>query len=253
MFTRFDGRVNDMKRSRYLGAALALWAVSLFFAPSAAASAGGEALRAVISEAVVGEAGVDFTLEVSAAGLYEDCSAVEFALVSSDRTDLFIRPLEGEDLDITFAGDLGGVYHRGRDGAEPGSVSYLVGHYVKDGANDISGDRALCRIGLRYEGSAPRQIRLEQISRVRTDEADVVVSEPVSSVLTLDVDPGVFETLTETATDGAPPLAVPPAADTGPWPLIAGALAVLLAAAVAVIAVLSKRRPAGPAPPADAA
>ncbi|MDR0671698.1 MAG: hypothetical protein LBF64_05230, partial [Oscillospiraceae bacterium] len=166
---------------RCLCAALAFWAVRLVCAPpvSAAASAEGEALRAVISDVAVDETGVNFALTVSAVGPYEACSAVEFALVSSDRADLFIRPLGEEDLDVTFAEDLGGVYHRGRDGAEPGSISYLVGLYVRDGVNDIDGDRMLCRVGLRCEGSGAHQIRLEQILRVRTDDAGAVVSEPV--------------------------------------------------------------------------
>jgi hypothetical protein len=47
--------------------------------------------------------------------------------------------------------------------------------------------------------------------------------------------------------DGETPLAAPSGA--GLWPLAAGVLAALLAAAVVVIAVLNKRRPAGPAPP----
>ncbi|MDR2671018.1 MAG: hypothetical protein LBC26_04790 [Oscillospiraceae bacterium] len=263
-----------MKRNRCLCAALVLWAVCLVCAPAASAAAvaeagnpalgtqhaalaaasaaaEGAALKAVVSDAVVDETGVDFTLSVSAVGPYEPCSAFEFALVSSDRASLFIRPLAEEDLDIVFAEDLGGVYHRGRDGAEPGSVSYLVGLYVKDGVNDISGDRTLCQIGLRYEGSEPRQIRLEQILRVRTDETGTVVNDPVSSVLVLDIGPEVFTGPVETVTaaDAAAPLAVPPGTDAGPWPLVAGILAVLLAAAVVVIAVLSKRRPARPAPP----
>jgi hypothetical protein len=253
-------------------AALALWAVWLACTPApcaaaaaqgehsalstqhsalAAAAAENEALRAVISDAVVNETGADFTLTVSAVGPYEPCSAIEFAFVSSDRTDLFIRPLAEENLDITFAEDLGGVYHRGRDGAEPGSISHLVGLYVKDGVNDISGDRTLCRIGLRYEGVEPCQIRLEQILRVRTDETGAVANDPVSSTLVLDIDPEVFAALaeTETAVDAAAPLAAPPDTDAGPWPLVAGVLAGLLAAAVVVIVILSKRRPARPAPP----